>query len=227
MLKSPLVWSLVVAVLLAGGVFALLFESSGGTSADYDGEHSRAADAEPAAGGGLFDGIFSTGPDAAGEGADGTRSAQADELEESTDPRSQEAMSAEVDLVAVRKLMPNNLYWELGAPTEDPAELKKRAERKAEIDQQFGKVQANLASVDEIRDYYAFQKRKSEDYLKFLKHVTTKYGDELSVRDEGLYGLAIQLHTERVKAIPRAVQDALRRKSEHDKKRQEWLAGQN
>ncbi|MCR9140883.1 MAG: hypothetical protein NXI24_01325 [bacterium] len=216
-LKSPLFWSAALAVVLTGVVFALL---SGGPSGGYESGPGEVSDRRDATGG-MLDGIFDGDPAATAQAGDDAVDGEAPR------PLSQEAQSAEVDLVAVRKALPKNLYWELAAPTEDVAEQKRRRERENEINEQFGRVQANVASEAEIREYYAFQKRRSQDFIEFLSYVIKKHGDELSERDEGLYGLGIELHTARIEHIPRALEEALARKTVHDRKRREWLAGQN
>ncbi|MEQ9364524.1 MAG: hypothetical protein RIF32_09785 [Leptospirales bacterium] len=218
-MKSPLIWSLGIALILAGLVFAVLFDPASESDPRSAGELSDSANSKGSILGGILESESANG--AAGAKGDGNGAGPPPA------PTSQEAQSAEVNLVAVRKALPKNLYWELAAPTEDEAELKRREERDSKLNEQFGRVQANLATAAEIRDYYAFQKRRSEDFIQFLKYVMAKHGDELSMRDEGLYGLGIELHTARLKEIPRALDEALRRKVEHDRKRQDWLAGQN
>lgn len=218
MMKSPVIWSLAIAVALAGIILILLT----GTGPE-SGEDRTSQSGQVAPGGGLLDGIIGS---AEGEQTDSDTDVSESDAP-AAGPLSQEAMSAEIDLVAIRKALPDNLYWELKSPTEDAAELKRRAARQAEIDKQYGRVQANIASEQEIHSYYDFQKRQSEDYVKFLKYLMTKHGDELSQRDEGLYGLGIKIHTARLKDIPRAREDAQKRRVVHDRKRQEWLAGQN
>ena len=139
--------------------------------------------------------------------------------------RFNEAPSANVDLVAARKAMPDNLYWKHAAPTKDEKELAERVKLKRERNAQYGKVLSNTATVDEIHAYYAYKKRQSEDYVKFLQYLLQKHGDELSERDVGLYELGIELHTVRASEVPRQLNDALRRRAEYVKKKEAWLAG--
>ncbi len=151
-----------------------------------------------------------------------------DRLPEEQDDRVfQEAPSSEVDLVALRREMPDNLYWQRAVPTEDPKELAARAKAAAERNALFGKVLSNTASVAEIHSFYADKLRQSRDYAAFVKRVLEKHKDQLSERDVGLFGLALELHTARAAEIPREEADALARRAEYQEKRAAWLTQQN
>src|SRR5690606_18462288 len=64
-----------------------------------------------------------------------------------------------VDLEALRARMPDNLYWLLGAPTDEPMVLQQRAEEEVRWNELFGKVQSGTASEEEIADYYDHRQR--------------------------------------------------------------------
>jgi hypothetical protein len=55
-----------------------------------------------------------------------------------------------IDLEAVRAAMPDNLYWEFAAPTQDQRLLAERDRERARWNETFGRVQAGDASKEEI-----------------------------------------------------------------------------
>jgi hypothetical protein len=127
-------------------------------------------------------------------------------------PRSDHIGSAEsqpVDLDTWRAKLPNNRYWELGAPTSDPAVLKRRAEREQRDNAMFGRIQSNEASPEEIRAYYTERRDVSRDFLQISELVLEEQGDALSARDRGLFTLSANLHRARLQQIDRDESDAL------------------
>lgn len=120
--------------------------------------------------------------------------------------------------------MPDNLYWQLGVPTEDPDILSRRQEEEQRMNDLLGKVQSGTASEEEIHRYYERRRRISEDYLAFTNKVLEDYEDQLSDEDRGLYRLSAGMHRARLEEIPRKVADALSRKELQDRRRQEWLS---
>ena len=68
-------------------------------------------------------------------------------------------------------------------------------------------------------------RRISEDYIQLSAMVLSEAGDRLPERDRGLYQLTIQMHRDRLAAIPREIDQAFARKKEQDRKREDWLAG--
>lgn len=118
-----------------------------------------------------------------------------------------------VDLEDLRRQLPNNRYWELGAPTQDPAIARLRAERARRTNELFGRTQTGEASPDEIRGYYAEQRRISEDYLQLSLVVLAQKASELPDRDRGLFELSVNLHRARLVQIDRDLADALARRA--------------
>lgn len=116
-----------------------------------------------------------------------------------------------VDLDRLRERLPDNLYWQLGAPTDDKNVLAQRAERARQSNELFGKVQSTTASEEEIHRYYADRRRMSEDYIQFAQTVLAEYRSQLPEKDIGLYELSINLHRARLAEIPRNQNDALAR----------------
>lgn len=116
-----------------------------------------------------------------------------------------------VQLDALRARLPNNRYWSLGAPTSDPAVAKARAERAERDNVQLGRIQANEASAEEIRAYYAERRAISNDYLEIARVVLAEQGDRLPARDRGMFELSVNLHRGRLQQIDRDESDALSR----------------
>jgi len=117
-----------------------------------------------------------------------------------------------VDLDDLRARLPDNRYWELGAPTSDPEIARARAERAKRDNTLFGRTQSGEASEPEIRAYYAEQRRISQDYLQLSLVVLAEKSAELPERDRGLFELSAQLHRARLTQIERDLSDALARR---------------
>ncbi len=117
-----------------------------------------------------------------------------------------------VDLDDLRARLPDNRYWELGAPTSDPAVAKARAERARRDNEVFGRTQTGEATEPEIRAYFAERRRISEDYLRLSVLVLQEKADQLPERDRTLFALSAKLHQERLTQIERDLADALARR---------------
>jgi hypothetical protein len=128
-----------------------------------------------------------------------------------------------VDLAQLRSEIPDNLYWENDAPTEDAALLLRRETSRKEWNELFGKVQSNSATEAEIRRYFEHKRKLSQDYLELTSLILTRYGPQLPERDRGLYTLGAQLHRGRLGEIDGELRDALARKQQQDAKREAWL----
>jgi hypothetical protein len=133
---------------------------------------------------------------------------------------------ASVDMEAVRKALPENLYWKMGAPTKDPEVLRWREEERARWNVEYGKVLSNTATAAEVDAYYAHRQRLSTDYADFAIHLLTHYGKQLPERDLGLLKLSLQLHLARLEEIPRQIAEAHQRREAHDAARRAWLEEQ-
>ena len=117
-----------------------------------------------------------------------------------------------LDLEDLRARLPDNRYWELGAPTSDPAIARARAERAQRDNALFGRTQTGEATEPEIRAYYAEQRRVSQDYLQLSLLVLSEKSAQLPERDRGLFELSVQLHRARLTQIERDLSDALARR---------------
>ncbi|WP_434389801.1 hypothetical protein [Melittangium boletus] len=127
-----------------------------------------------------------------------------------------------VDLVRLREVMPDNLYWRLGAPTRDEALLRWREEETRRWNTEWGKVQSNTATEPEIHAYFEHRRAVSEDFLQFARRVLEDYGPRLSEQERGLYELSIRMHTTRLEEIPRQTEEALAGKQRQDGLREAW-----
>lgn len=130
---------------------------------------------------------------------------------------------ASVDLDAVRREIPDNLYWEMGAPTQDPERLEARARERARWNEAWGRVQSGNASEAEIHDYFAHRERLSNDYLAFASLLLDRYREVLPERDVGLLELSVRMHHKRLQELPRRLAEALERKQRQDALREAWL----
>ena len=133
---------------------------------------------------------------------------------------------AQVDFDEIRKAMPDNLYWKMAFPTKDPALLKERDERRGQWNVEFGKVQSNTATDEEIDAYYGEQQKLSNDYLEFLVYLGTHYGSIVPKGEIGMLKLAGELHLARLEEIPRKIAEAKERHAAHETARRAWLEEQ-
>lgn len=128
----------------------------------------------------------------------------------------------EIDLREAKALMPDNLYWKLGSPTKDEKILAEREEEKKRRNEEYGRVLAGDASEDEVRAYYDYRRKLSEDYLEFSEFMARRYANH--PRDEfvGMLELAVKMHADRLKQIPLELDDALERARERERIREDW-----
>jgi hypothetical protein len=131
-----------------------------------------------------------------------------------------------VDMEEVRKAMPDNLYWKLSAPTQDPQVIEEREAERSRWNVEYGKILSGTASEEEIRTYYDNRARLSGDYIEFASYLVDHYEGTLSERDIGLLKLAIRLHRARLEELPRKIEEAFERKRQQDAAREAWLADQ-
>ncbi|NPC81181.1 hypothetical protein HPC49_23500, partial [Pyxidicoccus fallax] len=131
-----------------------------------------------------------------------------------------------VDLASLREKLPDNLYWELGAPTKDPEVLKRREDDAKRWNDLYGKVLSGSATEEEVRRYYEHRRRVSEDFITFAGAVLTEYGDRLPEQERGLYELSINMHRTRLAELPGQEQDALARRQVQEQRREAWRRGQ-
>jgi hypothetical protein len=131
-----------------------------------------------------------------------------------------------IDLEAAREALPDNLYWENAAPTQDPRLLDERERAKVYWNEQYGKLLSGTGSEEEIRAYFDRRMRLSSDYVRFVDYVLEHQGSALSEQDLELLQLARRLQLARLQEVPRKMQEAFERKAEQDAAREAWLAEQ-
>jgi hypothetical protein len=117
-----------------------------------------------------------------------------------------------VDLDALRAELPGNRYWAEGAPTSDPEVAKARAARAERANTELGRIQANEATPDQIRAYYADRRGLSRDYVELSERALAHFGAALPERDRGMFELSANLHRARLHQIDRDEADALARR---------------
>ncbi|RKH54289.1 hypothetical protein D7X55_25915 [Corallococcus sp. AB049A] len=140
-------------------------------------------------------------------------------------PPDEEPAPYPVDLEALRAKLPGNLYFEMDAPTKDPAELSRREGVKAKWNALYGKVLSNEASEEEVHQYYEHRRQVSEDAIAFATTMLQDYGDKLPSEHRGLLELSVNMHRTRLAEIPRQESDALARREAHAQRQKEWRAG--
>jgi hypothetical protein len=128
-----------------------------------------------------------------------------------------------VDLQQVRAALPDNLYWELAQPTDDPEVLALRQADAAARNELFGAIQSGNASEQEIHTYYAEREQISRDYVAFAEYVLVHHGEQLAERDRGLLELAREMNDKRLAQLPSELERALARKSQQDQAREAWI----
>jgi hypothetical protein len=130
---------------------------------------------------------------------------------------------ASVDFEAAREALPDNVYWQLAAPTDDPRLQDEREREKARRNEQYGKLLSGTGTEAEIQDYYEYRQRMSSDYVRFVDWVLEHHGADLEERDLELLHTARRLHMARLREIPKRLQEAFDRKREQDAAREAWL----
>src|SRR5690606_22143585 len=127
-----------------------------------------------------------------------------------------------IDLEAVRAALPDNVYWDLAAPTQDPRVLAERERERARWEEAFGRVQAGDASKEEIEAYFDHRQRLSSDYVRVVDYLLEHYQADLSDEHLALLHTARRLHLARLEEIPRRLQQAYERGKAQEEARAAW-----
>lgn len=127
-----------------------------------------------------------------------------------------------VDLAALRRAMPDNLYWAQAAPTTDERVLAARAAFERERSRRFGSIEAGESSEKDIDAFFEGQRQLHQDYLDFCNRVLEAYGDLLPERDRGLYELGASMHRDRLAELPSRRAQAIERRRVQDERRRRW-----
>jgi hypothetical protein len=215
--RSPLVIA-TVAVLVVGLAVLWRYQRSAGhdvrsaaTRATRDAVSRTGAAQSPSRAGAPE----ASAPDTASDGADAAAAGE--------EPEDMQTPWSVVDLEALRKELPDNLYWKMASPTSDPAVIAAREAERERWNVEYGKVLSNTATADEVDAYYAYRYRLSSDYVQFATFLLSDYGDDLAPRDVGLLKVAIELNLARLEEIPRQITEAHARREAHDAARRAWL----
>jgi len=135
------------------------------------------------------------------------------------------ALPDSIDLEALQARLPGNRYWELGAPTDDPALLEQRANAARQGNLLYGKILSGTATEEEIDGYFEERRQLLSDYAALARAILDD--DRISERDRGRFQLALDLDQARLGSLPRERADALARKRQQDEKRAAWRAAGN
>jgi hypothetical protein len=128
-----------------------------------------------------------------------------------------------VDLEAVRAALPDNLYWQTAAPTQDAQLLEEREREKAFRNEQYGKILSGTGTEEEILDYYGHRMRVSTDYVAFTDYLLEHQGSDLTDQDLTLLHLARRLQLARLEEIPRKIEEAKERRGVQVEAQRKWL----
>jgi hypothetical protein len=129
---------------------------------------------------------------------------------------------AQVDFDEIRQALPESMYWKMAFPTKDPELIAERERIRAAWNAQFGKIQANIATDEEIDAYYAEQAKLSNDYLEFLVYLADHYGNVVPRAEIGALKLAGEMHLAKLEELPRRIAEAKERHAAHEAARQAW-----
>ena len=127
-----------------------------------------------------------------------------------------------VDLAELEARLPDNSYWRLSSPTEDPLLLQQREVWRAETNRAYGRIVAGEATEAEIEAYYAEVTRVSADYVALATLILEEYGDRLPERDRGLFELGAKMHAGRLTEVPRRLAEAHERRRLQEQRRAAW-----
>jgi hypothetical protein len=128
----------------------------------------------------------------------------------------------EIDLREAKALMPDNIYWQRGAPTKDPAELERREAERKRRNEEYGRVIAGDASEDEVRKYYDDKRRVSQDYLEFSEFMARRYRNSDNKEFVGMLELAMKMHAEKLAQLDEELERSLEHARQREKARQDW-----
>ena len=133
-----------------------------------------------------------------------------------------EVALANIDLEALKEKYPNNLYWEMAAPTQDEALKEQRKDTRDYWRQQRNQISANLADEYTIREYYTYQNALSEDYVAVTDDILDNYSEGLSESDYRMLLMANRLHAKRLQEIPGQLDKSLQHRRDFLARQASW-----
>lgn len=131
---------------------------------------------------------------------------------------------AKVDMEQLRSEIPDNMFWTMAMPTTDEAVLEQRKQIRDDLALQETKMTARYADESEIREYYSYQQRLSEDYVQAVTLILNKYGSVLPEEDYSGQTLARNMHLAKLQEMPLLMTRALEQRQEFIEERDQWLA---
>ncbi len=131
-----------------------------------------------------------------------------------------------VDLDEVRRALPENIYWAISAPTDDPEEKDRRRAERDRWNVEYGKVLSGTGTEEEIRAYFDHRANLFGDYVELTTYLIDHYESVLPQRDVGMLMLARRLSLARLEELPRKIEEAMTRRDAQEKARNAWLADQ-
>jgi hypothetical protein len=182
--------------------------------------------ANAASGGDRTGGDRTGGPAAAGKGADPSAAPTAATSPASPPSAPQERAPARLpqplDLDSLRARLPDNRYWALAAPTDDPEVLRSRELAARAENVLYGKVLSGTATDEEIEHYFDERRRTLSDYAEVARAVLAD--DQISERDRSLFELALRMDQDRLAALPAEKDAAVARQKLQAERRAAWKA---
>ncbi|HEX5065792.1 MAG TPA: hypothetical protein VFY49_06745 [Myxococcota bacterium] len=127
-----------------------------------------------------------------------------------------------VDMEAMRRALPDNLYWTLAVPSDDPRVQEQREAERAHWNDEYGKVLSGTATDAEIDAYYDHRYRVSSDYVEITRYLLSHHQGELPEQDVALIALAERLQLARLAELPRKLEESRERKRQQDAAREAW-----
>jgi hypothetical protein len=209
------------------GVAAVALWLGWGVSAERDGRHSVRERPEVNGGGKLVGRLHANAPQAPDHDLPSRRPQKEESaLPEDLDTGAFMPTWEAIDMEEVRRAMPDNMYWDMSAPTQDEAELERRRLERERWNVEYGKVLSGTGTEEDVRNYYDHRARLFGDYIEFTTYLIENYGETLSERDLGLLMLARKLSQARIEGIPRKVEESLARTRAQIAAREAWKADQ-
>jgi len=111
----------------------------------------------------------------------------------------------------------------MAAPPDDPQRLEQRAAEARRWSELYSKIQKGEASEEEIHGYYGYLRQVSEDFIALASSLLTQHGGRLADHDRGLLALSVELHHARLRALPRQLDEALARRRQQERRRNQKL----
>jgi len=124
----------------------------------------------------------------------------------------------EVDWDDVRARTPGSLVWTETWPADTDAERKRRVDAAVARNERWGRIQAGVATEEEIEAYFEAKRRLLSDNLEFVGILLEDYRDQIPERDEGLLEMSFAMTGKRLRQLPTERERAYEWKSAREQK---------